>query len=528
MAEQTSKKRSRAVSSLTEEQIQHKRNIDRRAQRAFRQRTKDCISHLEQQFKQLQETCGHRERDLKSMREQNEMLVQCLETIVDLTTSTLSRISRETGDNEQSHMGDRPPTREPATEAGAISYGESGSSSDTDASDGGIDSGTGASHDAALDPRIVPTQQGSMMIIDHESQSAPDQQSQSSSTHPTATTETLLTETIHVQTTDAPTSRTRNGVSKPNSVGPEVCPSHAARSPLHVADGGLMSPATSYQAANSGLGPEPIGAYTAECHVELESVDGRDVLGAETSSNVGSFAAIPTPASTLATADVVQGSLNPKAAYHVLPDHLPSTCPLDSILLDFLHARRDLIARGMTVETAVGPYKPTAKAIMDASLVSSVPPLSVVMSGVLSTFQHVQKTEKLAFFWAMCLTMRWQISSTSENYYAMPPWLRPTVTQVAVSHPCWIDNIPWPGVRDLLIEKADEYPFHIFSDYYSQNVSVNWPFDSADAVSDFDGGGGALHSIFEKHIRSLKNWTVTPEFCAKFPDMEAAIYRQDY
>jgi hypothetical protein len=66
----------------------------------------------------------------------------------------------------------------------------------------------------------------------------------------------------------------------------------------------------------------------------------------------------------------------------------------------------------------------------------------------------------------------------------------------------------------------------VFSDYYSQNVTINWQYDSLDAISDMDGDC-VLHSIFEKHVRNIKNWTVSPEFTARFPDMASAIYHQD-
>lgn len=85
-----SKKRSRTISNLTEEQIQHKRNVDRRAQRAFRQRTKDCIVNLEQQFSQLQETANQREQELLAAREQNKSLTNYLEAILELVSTALS------------------------------------------------------------------------------------------------------------------------------------------------------------------------------------------------------------------------------------------------------------------------------------------------------------------------------------------------------------------------------------------------------------------------------------------------------
>lgn len=104
----SSKKRSRTISNLTEEQIQHKRNVDRRAQRAFRQRTKDCIVNLEQQFSQLQETANQREQELLAAREQNKSLTNYLEAILELVSTALSHSRRVARPSEGSGRTRRP------------------------------------------------------------------------------------------------------------------------------------------------------------------------------------------------------------------------------------------------------------------------------------------------------------------------------------------------------------------------------------------------------------------------------------
>ncbi|KAG5826350.1 hypothetical protein H9Q74_003590 [Fusarium xylarioides] len=186
--------------------------------------------------------------------------------------------------------------------------------------------------------------------------------------------------------------------------------------------------------------------------------------------------------------------------YTILPSHGPSTCPLDLILLEFLKSRKEMISNNMDPESVTGPRKPSTRAMVNIEQVDTVHPLSGIMSRVLSTFPSVALAEKLGFFYLMCHTMK-----------------------IAVPHAAWIDNIPWPGVRDILIDNQAEYPFQLFSDYYSQNVTVNWKFDGLDAISDLEGDG-ALHSIFEKHIRDLKNWTVSQGFKDRFPLMVTAIY----
>lgn len=108
----SSRKRSRAVSNLTEEQIQHKRNVDRRAQRAFRQRNKECITNLELQFSQLQgtcaelrETCSQKDAQIDSMRDENQSLITCLEAISELVAKAL-RQAGKTHDRDAVHDQD--------------------------------------------------------------------------------------------------------------------------------------------------------------------------------------------------------------------------------------------------------------------------------------------------------------------------------------------------------------------------------------------------------------------------------------
>lgn len=71
-------KRIRTVQSLSEEQVQRKRNVDRRAQRAFRQKTKDSIHNLEQQIAQIKEVCNEKDHELSTLREQNNQLLRRL------------------------------------------------------------------------------------------------------------------------------------------------------------------------------------------------------------------------------------------------------------------------------------------------------------------------------------------------------------------------------------------------------------------------------------------------------------------
>jgi predicted metal-dependent hydrolase len=87
-------KRARITSNLTDEEIQQKRNVDRKAQRAFRQRTKKCIINLERRLAELEESSSQKEtylqQQLQELQERNNGLVQCLEDINALAGGTLS------------------------------------------------------------------------------------------------------------------------------------------------------------------------------------------------------------------------------------------------------------------------------------------------------------------------------------------------------------------------------------------------------------------------------------------------------
>lgn len=91
----TVERRSRAIASLTEEQAQRKRDIDRKGQRAFRQRTKDCISSLKQEISRIRETFKSREAQLNEqirvLRDDNQALVQSVESILNIASATHGR-----------------------------------------------------------------------------------------------------------------------------------------------------------------------------------------------------------------------------------------------------------------------------------------------------------------------------------------------------------------------------------------------------------------------------------------------------
>lgn len=78
-------RRSRTISNLSQQQLQHKRDLDRKAQRALRQRTKSRIQELSDDIARLKASSSERETamidELQALREQNRQLKMRLEHI---------------------------------------------------------------------------------------------------------------------------------------------------------------------------------------------------------------------------------------------------------------------------------------------------------------------------------------------------------------------------------------------------------------------------------------------------------------
>jgi hypothetical protein len=165
------------------------------------------------------------------------------------------------------------------------------------------------------------------------------------------------------------------------------------------------------------------------------------------------------------------------------------------------------------------------------------------MTDIISKFPNISDLpEQAATLFAMFVNMRWMINPTRENYERLPEWFRPTAAQIYTPHPAWIDHIPWPRMRDRLVANYQDYPFENWFIPFTNDLSVNWPYDPVDCLlsTTASGGGGGgddkngiddplINPVFERHIRRLENWSVGPDFADAFPDLvdTARIRRRD-
>lgn len=220
----------------------------------------------------------------------------------------------------------------------------------------------------------------------------------------------------------------------------------------------------------------------------------------------------------------------------------PPTCPLDSLLLDFLHERQALQADGASAPILVGPAYPSVSSLLNPARAATAHPLSKVFTDILATFPDLSTLpEKVAVLYIMFLIMRWQISPTQENYDRLPDWVAPRPSQLFTSHPAWIDHLPWPKMRDHLVRHYSprDYLFDNFFIPFTTTLSLNWPYEPTDVLLSVKEGregstgpavGGGAHDgmgddlvinpVFERHLRRLENWSLGTNFARAFPSLE--------
>lgn len=199
------------------------------------------------------------------------------------------------------------------------------------------------------------------------------------------------------------------------------------------------------------------------------------------------------------------------------------TCPLDSLLLDFLSERRQRAADGLPAQEVVGPRYPSVSSLLNPANSAYSHPLSKVFTDILATFPDISTLpERVAVLYMMFLVMRWQIEPTQENYDRLPEWMVPLPCQTTIPHAAWLDHVPFPKMRERLIldHNPSLYPFDNFFVPFTTTLSLSWPYEETDTLlQDPDSDELMINPVFERHLRNLDNWKLGGAFAKAFPNL---------
>lgn len=209
----------------------------------------------------------------------------------------------------------------------------------------------------------------------------------------------------------------------------------------------------------------------------------------------------------------------PTLAHTVPIRNTGPTCPLDGLLLDFLAEQQARAAEGICPQKLVGPAYPSVSSLLNPERSMYSHPLSKVFTDILRTFPDLCTIpEQVAVLYIMFLVMRWKISLTQETYDRLPDWVTPRPSQLFTPHPAWIDNLPWPRMRDKMVQVYPKIPFDNFFIPYTTTLSLNWPYEANDCLLNVPGSEElSINPVFEQHLRDLNNWSLGPAFANAFP-----------
>jgi hypothetical protein len=81
-----------------------------------------------------------------------------------------------------------------------------------------------------------------------------------------------------------------------------------------------------------------------------------------------------------------------------------------------------------------------------------------------------------------------------------------------------MDQIPWPQLRDRIINNQETYSTSEFQDIFTRSIRVNWLQRPTDALV-LGEHEIRMSQLFEQHIRMLGNWGLGPAFMQRYPEL---------
>ncbi|EGX88825.1 bZIP transcription factor [Cordyceps militaris CM01] len=494
---------SRGVANLTPEQLAKKRANDREAQRAIRERTKNQIQTLERRiaeltglepYQELQaalEAKAAVERENAEMRQRLAAVVGMLQPLISAehqqqlqSTGTRGMAEPDSNHNRRTHSppppGQPTTTTVPTTTNGHVTQRLNDLDQQREQLRHGLDMG--------------PERLGLGFLLDASHHVARIQAAAAADTLPaTYRYPNVYTQQQHHQQQQQQQQAPSVAGSGSASPGPSTVSSSAPQ----------WQPNTTYTSAFFSGYP----AY-ADNTTSAAGDDGDDEDAASNADEA-----------------MDTGSGPPTILRYACPVRTtPPTCPLDALLLDFLHERRQRAAEGLPTHEVLGPRYPSVSSLLNPAHSACAHPLSRVFTDILAKFPAISGLpERVAVLYLMFLLMRWQVSPTRGNYERLPRWARPLRAQLrAPPHPAWIDHLPFPRMRAVLVRDhaSGLYPFDDFSVAYTTTLTLSWPYHDTDTLLQSPHSEELMiNPVFERHLRNLDNWKLGAAFAKAFPGL---------
>ncbi|KAK9800944.1 putative BZIP domain-containing protein [Seiridium cardinale] len=474
---------SRGVANLTPEQLAKKRANDREAQRAIRERTKHTIENLENRIKEL--TSQQPYQELQAVLRDKEAVEQELADVKSRLASIMSIIQPILGPQQGVYASPGPsfmPTQAGPSAVAAASTGAASTPPSTASPN---------SAGPSWQPTNLQSAGSSTQTSPHFEQARMISQQRHNSLHALdlGPGGEQLKLNFLLDGTAVPVNRMQAGDNGAQDT------SNYQHMPMKHDWNGFTS--ASFH-SNSFSQTADLATHHPQQHANVTPVQGGTSPQQGTDSWIGLSAPVK---------------------------NCGPTCPLDSLLLDFLSERRQRAAEGVSAQELVGPRYPSVRSLLNPSQSQHSHPVSKVFTDILRAFPGISNlSEKVAVLYIMFLIMRWQIFPSKENYERLPSWCVPTQSQLEVQHPAWVDHLPFPDMREKIAKAYKyppgaqvEFPFNDFFVPFTDTLSLNWPYEDTDVMIETPDGELLINPVFETHMKRLDNWTLGEQFDRNFP-----------
>lgn len=398
---------SRGVANLTPEQLAKKRANDREAQRAIRERTRNTIDTLERRIRELESQQPY--QDLQRVIEERDRALQECENL----RRKLATVANLAGGEPQQQQQQQPNLH-----------------------------GMSDVFDDFVEPAWLTDDAAELAALTaQQSPLPPLQQHAQSQNSPGASQPQFEQQMLHPDLRSPHTS-SQAGASPHTSTPATSYPNEAT--PVRKWTPTMeQNPPAQYPPTN-GI------AYDAQLseQSQLQGQNNGERLGVSFLLDQSQTSGTPPPGSLATQHYSPQQRMGDASRSWAtrLPNNMPYTCPLDSLLGEFVINRRQQLAKGVPMPEVIGPEDPsfTGLIIPEPKRRNTSHPISALLIDILSKFPDISSTpEKVAVVYIMFLILRWETCPCESCYAKMPEWVRPISEQLEHPHPAWVDHLPW-------------------------------------------------------------------------------------
>lgn len=513
----------RGVANLTPEQLAKKRANDREAQRAIRERTKNHIEGLERRIKELESQQPFQELQ-QALRERDHAEQECVEL-----RQKLRDVAQVVGGGVNG--GGRQQQQYPGHVA-------NGSLSGTLFTFDDLVDPTWLTRETDTELAALTAQQSPLPPLQQQQQQQAQQQQ-----HYSPVSRPQYEPQVHpdLQASSYPPATHTSPVSSTSTAGSHTYAHGQSQGGAIRSWSPSLEHASDHHPPQQQYASQPNGVPhdhkpLPSAHPQPPHTNSGERLGLN--FVLDSTQQRPSTASPHDRPTYTAPSEQPRSAvpvYAQLPNNAAATCPLDSLLIDFIASRRALLASGAPMHEVLGPEYPSWAVLHDPSNSGqrdSCHPVSALLIDILSKFPDISRlADRVAVLYIMFLLMRWFICPCEGCYTRLPEWVRPIPEQLekGPGHAVWMDNVPWPGMRKILATSfaTEAVRFEDFFVPYTTSISLNWPYSADEVLMPAEGvegaaggvGGLTLNPSFESHLRVLGNWSLGRKFEVRFPEL---------